>query len=210
MREPTLFSVAAPEIDRSFRAATRTWLDADSWVELVPAWLMGSDAMLERLVAAAPWQQRQRWMYDRIVDEPRLTAEYPTLDDLPDPMLVEAAAVLSEHYGVPYDGLWINFYRDHRDSTSWHGDRPSCKRPECIVPVLTLGACRRFLVKHRDGGPSHVFLPAGGDLVVMGGRCQLDWRHSVPKQARPLGARVSVNFQSTLQATPLSGAAGSS
>ena len=35
---------------------------------------------------------------------------------------------------------------------------------------------------------------ASGDLVVMGGRSQRDWRHSVPKQASPAGPRISVNF----------------
>jgi alkylated DNA repair dioxygenase AlkB len=34
----------------------------------------------------------------------------------------------------------------------------------------------------------------GGDLVVMGGRCQKDYQHSVPKQKQPAGARLSLNF----------------
>jgi hypothetical protein len=29
---------------------------------------------------------------------------------------------LSDHYGVPYDGVWIDLYRNHHDSTGWHGD----------------------------------------------------------------------------------------
>jgi alkylated DNA repair dioxygenase AlkB len=70
-----------------------------------------------------------------------------------------------------------------------------------MVPVLSLGATRRFLLKARAGGPSTVLRPAGGDLVVMGGRCQGDWLHSVPKQTRPAGARVTLNFQSTWQTT---------
>jgi alkylated DNA repair dioxygenase AlkB len=35
---------------------------------------------------------------------------------------------------------------------------------------------------------------ASGDLIVMGGRSQRDWRHSVPKQATPAGPRISINF----------------
>jgi alkylated DNA repair dioxygenase AlkB len=33
----------------------------------------------------------------------------------------------------------------------------------------------------------------------MGGRCQRDWLHSVPKLARAPSARVSLNFASTSQ-----------
>jgi hypothetical protein len=65
---------------------------------------------------------------NRIVVEPRLTAEYTDLADAPEPMLPTIAAVLARHYGVPCDGLWMNYYRDHRDSTGWHGDWPTCKR----------------------------------------------------------------------------------
>lgn len=185
-----------------FHMAQRQQLDDTSWVELVPGFVSGGEALLDRMLTVIPWAQHQRWMYDRLVDEPRLTAEYPQVDDAPDPTLPLLAARLSAHYGVPYDGVWLNLYRNERDSTGWHGDWSTCKRAECIVPVLTLGATRRFLLKARSGGPSTILSPASGDLVVMGGRCQRDWRHSVPKQTRPAGVRISINFQSTWQLTP--------
>jgi alkylated DNA repair dioxygenase AlkB len=122
------------------------------------------------------------------------------LNDLPHPALIAAAAALSKHYGVHYDNLWLNLYRSGADSTGWHRDRFSCRRPGCIVPVLTLGATRRFLLRPRTGGRSVAFHPSSGDLVVMGGRCQDEWVHSVPKAPGTLGARISVNFQSTEQA----------
>ncbi|MER5997752.1 hypothetical protein ABT120_04210 [Nonomuraea angiospora] len=65
----------------------------------------------------------------------------------------------------------------------------------------TFAGARRFLLKPRTGGRSVALTPAGGDLVVMGGRCQRDWRHCVPKQTAPAGVRISVNFSSRLQAT---------
>ena len=199
--QPDLFADDAPSVDESFRTAHRIALDGTSWIEHVPGWLSGSEHLLRELIAGAGWEQRDRWMINRVVTEPRLTAEFPDLRDAPAPVLHTAAAVLSEHYGVPYDGLWINLYRDHNDSTGWHGDWPTCKRDICTVPVLSLGATRRFLIKPRAGGRSIVLTPASGDLIVMGGRCQKDWRHCVPKQTVAAGARVSVNFSSRFQAT---------
>jgi alkylated DNA repair dioxygenase AlkB len=131
--------------------------------------------------------------------EPRLTAEYAELAGAPEPVLRIVAGVLSRHYDVPYDSLWLNIYRDHRDSTGWHGDWATCQRELCVVPVLSLGAPRRFLLRPRPGGRSIGLTPAGGDLIVMGGRCQRDWRHCVPKQARPAGPRISVNCSSREQ-----------
>jgi alkylated DNA repair dioxygenase AlkB len=183
-----------------FSAALRIDLDATSWVEHIPGWLSAGDQLLADLLATDGWEQRSRWMVNRTVLEPRLTVEFPDIADAPVPLLRTAAAALSVHYGVPYDGLWVNRYRDHSDSTGWHGDWPTCKRELCVVPVLSLGATRRFLLKPRAGGRSIGLTPQGGDLVVMGGRCQRDWVHSVPKQKTPAGVRISVNFSSRAQA----------
>lgn len=202
--QPGLFDPPAARAGGAQRIA----LDRRSWVEVVPRWLADPEPLFASLLASARWEQRDRRMYEEMVTEPRLTAEVRRLDEAPDPRLAELAAALSRTYGVPYDGLWMNLYRDHRDSTAWHGDRIACRRDDCIVPVLTLGATRRFLLKPRLGGRSIVFEPRSGDLLVMGGRCQRDWVHSVPKSARASGARISVNFQSSEQARSERGAGG--
>ena len=194
-----LDSTEKPSVDASFATRVRTQLDATSWIEVVPRWLANPDALFARLLDALPWEQRERYMYTGMVTEPRLTAELRELAAAPSPLVLAAAAALSTHYGVRYDGLWCNLYRDGRDSTAWHGDRISCKRDDCVVPVLTLGATRRFLIKSRQGGRSVAFRPAAGDLLVMGGRCQRDWLHAVPKTAEPCGARISLNFMSREQ-----------
>jgi alkylated DNA repair dioxygenase AlkB len=196
-----LFESREPTVDRTFASARRTALDAHSWVEHIPEWLCRHDVLFESLAGVGGWEQRRRWMYERMLDEPRLTAEYPILADAPVPLLRTIGAVLSEHYSVLYDNAWLNLYRDHNDSTSWHADRPASVREESVVPVLSLGDTRRFLVRRREGGPSRVFVAVGGDLIVMGGRCQRDWVHSVPKETRSAGARISVNFGSREQAT---------
>jgi alkylated DNA repair dioxygenase AlkB len=186
-------------VDPGFETATRTALDATSWVEIVPFWLTGAEALFERLTAEVPWKEHYRRLFDKTFLEPRLTAEYGRMQEAPPPLAAMADA-LSRHYRVRYDSLWLNLYRDGRDSTGWHRDRFSCRQPECIVPVLTLGATRRFLVKPRHGGASVAFSPQSGDLVVMGGRCQQDWVHGVPKSPGTREARISVNFQSSAQA----------
>jgi alkylated DNA repair dioxygenase AlkB len=186
-------------LDTSFATAKRIAIDAHSWVEVVPGWMSGSRILLERLTTAVPWKQHDRQLFDQTFREPRMTAEYRNLRTVPDKALLDAASVLSQHYGVEYDSLWLNLYRDGQDSTGWHRDRFSCRRPECIVPVLTLGATRRFLIKPRAGGNSIAFKPGSGDLIVMGGRAQEDWVHSVPKDAKVAEPRISVNFQSTAQ-----------
>jgi len=185
--------------DTSFVTARRVALDAHSWVDVVPGWMSGSGILLERLTRAVPWRQHDRTIFDQTFREPRLTAQYRSLHQVPEQALLDAARALSRHYGVEYDNLWLNLYRNGQDSTAWHRDRFSCRRPECIVPVLTLGATRRFLIKPRRGGNSVTFKPGSGDLIIMGGRSQEDWVHSVPKDPKIIELRVSINFQSSAQ-----------
>ncbi len=189
-----LFDVLEPAVDTTFADARRIELDATSWIEHVPGWMTGSEALFRDLLDTAPWEQRSRWMYTRRVTEPRLTAEFPDIATVSQAVVQMVVAALSAHYGVPYASLWVNLYRDHRDSTSWHGDVIGRVQAESVVPVLSLGATRRFLIRRADGGPSRGLRPAAGDLIVMGGRCQRDWRHCVPKQATAAGPRISVNF----------------
>jgi alkylated DNA repair dioxygenase AlkB len=174
--------------------ARRIALDARSWIEHIPNWFGRAESLFAELMESAPWLQRDRWMYTRTVIEPRLTADYPDVSEVPNQTLRELAAALSEHYGVRYRSLWVNLYRDQHDSTAWHGDNIGRIQAESIVPVLTLGASRRFLIRPTQGGRTLTFRPVSGDLIVMGGRAQRDWRHSVPKESTPSGPRISINF----------------
>jgi alkylated DNA repair dioxygenase AlkB len=194
-----LFGGSETRFDPTFASARRIALDEGSWLDHVPGWLSGNETLLASLARDAGWEQRQRWMYTRQVEEPRLTAEYPVLAEAPDPLLRAIGTALSRRYGVLYDSAWLNLYRDHRDSTAWHADRGRLDR--CIVPVLSLGETRRFAIRPKPGGPSSIYLAEGGDLFVMGGFCQRDWVHCVPKETARAGMRISVNFGSAEQST---------
>lgn len=187
----------------AFDRATDHHLDDTSWITHVPGFVTGNEQLLERLSTIDRWEQRRRWMYHREVDEPRLTAEYSLLSgELADApaFIVDVAATLAARLQVPYDKVWMNWYRDHHDGTGWHADRPANRAPTAVIPVLSLGAPRRFLIRPAGGGPSTAFTPAGGDLLVMQGRCQRDWQHCVPKQKAAAGARMSLNFSAITQA----------
>lgn len=190
--QPSLFGTGEPEPDPTFARRRRHQLDEQSWMDIVPEWLSGADTAFCRLAESAPWQQRDRWMYDRRVLEPRLTCFW-SLDSAPDP-LDPVAALLSRHYGVEFDSVAANYYRDGRDSVAWHGDRIRLALQRPLVAIVSLGSRRRFGLRPRGGGRGQWFTVDGGDLLVMGGRNQHDWEHCVPKAARG-GPRISVTYR---------------
>lgn len=196
-RQCSLFDGGQPTVDATFGGLRRTWLDDTSWVDHCPGWLSGSDDVFDALAADLPWRQREVVMYDRLLPEPRLTCWWGDLgnDAEPLPVLAEARAVLTEHYGKPFDSIGFNLYRDGRDSVAWHSDRERFEHEDPVVVIVSTGAARPFRVRPIGGGPS-VGWPAGhGDLLVMGGACQHDWQHCVPKTAHAGGPRLSIMFR---------------
>ncbi|MER5345059.1 alpha-ketoglutarate-dependent dioxygenase AlkB [Streptomyces mirabilis] len=183
-------------------AMRRTILGDGAWIDLLPGWLGGADALFARLVDEVPWRAERRQMYEHVVDVPRLLAYYRAGDALPHPILDEARQALSAHYarelGEPFTTAGLCYYRDGRDSVAWHGDRIGRgAREDTMVAILSVGAPRDLLLRPRRGGET-VRRPLGhGDLIVMGGSCQRTWEHAIPKTARAAGPRISVQFRPT-------------
>ena len=178
----------------------RTPLDPGAWVDHRPGWIESSDTVLEQLLDDVPWVAERRRMYDRVVNVPRLIAWFDGDAPLPHPVLADARAALSAYYrpelGEPFVSAGMCLYRDGRDSVAWHGDTIGRSATEdTLVAIVSFGSPRALALRPRGGGPSRSFPLGHGDLLVMGGSCQRTWEHAVPKTARPVGPRVSVQFR---------------
>jgi alkylated DNA repair dioxygenase AlkB len=135
-------------------------------------------------------------MWDKQVLEPRLTAGWSTDAAHVPPLLAQMCRLLSARYSVGFDSVWVNLYRDGQDSVAWHGDRNRLVMERPMVATVSLGARRRFLLRRRGSSRiEHELRPGAGDLVVMGGECQQEWEHTVPKTARVVGARMAVTIR---------------
>lgn len=183
--QPNLFA-DSPALDLRFSTLRRYWLDQTSWVDHAPGWLSGGDELFGELLEQGEWRQRVVTMWDNVVLEPRLTMRWPDRD-WPE-ILEQARAALETRYQKPYASVSVNLYRDGRDSVAWHRDRihHSLETPQ--VATISLGATRTFRLRpfNHDRGKPLTLTPANGDLIVMGGRCQQDWEHIVPKCAAAL------------------------
>ena len=182
-------------------AIRRTTLARGAWVDLRPGWLTGADELFSRLARDVPWHAERRQMYDREVDVPRLLSFYDEADLLPDLVLTQARSALTAHYapelGEPFRTAGLCFYRDGRDSVAWHGDTIGRGSSEdTMVAIISVGAPRALLLRPRAGeGQTIRHVLGHGDLLVMGGSCQRTWEHAIPKTARPVGPRISVQFR---------------
>ena len=107
---------------------------------------------------------------------------------------------------MTFGGVGLAYYRDGRDSVAPHRDTDLRYCENTVIAILSLGERRPWLLQPRLGGErlredrvdAIDLSPAGGDLLVMGGRCQVNWLHAVPKvrTAQPLG-RISAQWRWT-------------
>jgi alkylated DNA repair dioxygenase AlkB len=183
-------------------AVVRHQLTDGAWVDHLPGWVQGSDEVLEVLLGDIGWREDRRQMYEREVAVPRLLRWYGPRETLPHPLLTEARVALNRYYeaelGERFVSAGMCLYRDGRDSVAWHGDRIGRGRSaDTMVAIVSFGSPRPLMLRPVGGGQSLKFPLGHGDLVVMGGSCQRTWEHCIPKTAKPVGPRVSVQFRPT-------------
>jgi alkylated DNA repair dioxygenase AlkB len=171
-----------------------------AWVDVARDWLGGADELADRLAREVDWSHHRRWMYDRMVDEPRLSRWYSSAEELPHPGLKTFRSAVGKRYGIRFRALGLNFYRDGADSVAFHSDRELRHLDDTVVAIVTLGAARPFLLRPQGGGKSTDLHPASGDLLVMGGAFQAKWEHGVPKVAAGAGPRISASIRWARQA----------
>jgi alkylated DNA repair dioxygenase AlkB len=199
--QPSLLDSTSEDvgIDGSFSSLVRVDLDAESWVDHAPGWVSGADELFAELLESTDWGQRTRLMFDKRVIEPRLTSSWRASSGEPlQPVVLEQMRrSLSEHYDVDLDSMGMNLYRDGRDSVAWHGDRIGRgDTRDTMVAIVSVGEPRPLLLRPRDSKGRTVRQPLGhGDLIVMGGSCQRTWDHAIPKTAKPVGPRISIQYR---------------
>lgn len=170
-------------IDRA-AVVERVHLDEHSWVDVARGFVLDADAMLDHVLGAWDWSENRNWRYEVYVTEPRMSARVRAAD-LP-AGIRQAGLHLRSKYHVPFDGPAPQRYRHGNDSVGFHRDRSMRYLDDTRIAIAVLGEPRPFLLRpytvgYEDSSRDLDVRPGHGDLIVMGGRCQADWMHAVPK-----------------------------
>src|SRR6266700_3088375 len=189
----------------------RVDLTPDSWLDLEPAFLPPDEAARAfeqvRGELSPSWEQRDIVIFGRRIPQPRLVAwsgalpyrySGQTLEPrAPTPAVAGLQARASAFAGVAFNHVLANLYRDGRDSMGMHADDERELGPAPVVGTLSLGATRRFVIvpRRQSAGDRRTLELPGGSLLIMGGACQAELRHGLPRDARVAAARISLTFR---------------
>ena len=95
-----------------------------------------------------------------------------------------------------FNSALANLYRDGSDGMGWHADDEAELGANPVIASVSLGATRRFRMRHRRRRDLTVDLDLGhGSLLVMAGATQHHWLHAVPKTRRAVGERINLTFR---------------
>jgi len=182
--------------------------DAD--LDYRPGWLGVAAAarLFATLRDAVPWEVHRIRLFGREHASPRLSCwigdpaavyRYSGTRFAPHPWLPELAALrerLRAELGAPFNSVLANLYRDGRDAMGWHSDDEPELGPAPVIASVSLGAPRRFVLKHRrDPALRHALVLEPGSLLVMAGAMQRHWKHALPRTARRAGERINLTFR---------------
>ena len=166
--------------------------------------------LMASLTATLPLRQESIVLFGRAVAMPRLTSwhgdagstyAYSGRVFAPQPWTPELTSlrdrlILRER--CPFNSVLVNYYRDGRDSMGEHADDEPELGPsvdDVRIASVSLGALRRFVLRHRRTRKVHAFHLGEGSLLVMGGTTQRYFRHHLPRTRSPVGPRMNLTFR---------------
>lgn len=182
----------------------------DAALAFDPCWLppAEADALFTALRATIAWEVHRVRLFGREHPAPRLSCwigdagasyRYSGTRFEPHPWPAALRPVrerLRDELGTGFNSVLANLYRDGRDAMGWHADDEPELGPAPVIASVSLGATRRFLLRHRDEGERRLALDLPhGSLLVMAGATQRLWRHALPRTARPVGERINLTFR---------------
>lgn len=101
--------------------------------------------------------------------------------------------------GNTFNSCLLNLYHSGEEGMAWHSDDEKTLVAGSSIASLSLGAERKFSMKHRRTGEQTSLMLASGSLLEMKGATQTHWLHCVPKTKRVIEPRVNLTFRSMAQ-----------
>lgn len=171
-----------------------------------------ADRALRSLLGEVPWQQHSIILFGKNVPEPRLSAWVADAgvsylysgrrrEPAPwTPTIADLRARAGATAGTVFNSVLANLYRDGNDTMGWHADDEPELGPAPVIASVSLGAERRFDLRHNVTGETVSTALPHGSLLVMSGESQHAWKHRIARTARVRHERVNLTFRTVHQA----------
>lgn len=97
-----------------------------------------------------------------------------------------------------FNACLLNYYPSGDDGLGYHADNETELGNQPIIASVSLGAERKFVLRHRVTKDKVELSLYSGQLIVMSGDTQRYWLHSLPKTKKVKEGRINLTFRTIL------------
>ena len=160
-----------------------------------------ADDYFRRLMSECHWEQKPGvfgYLQPRLIasyGDPGVTYKYSGVVNVARPWTETLLEIKEQVEAIAgdYNYCLLNRYRSGSDSMGWHADDEPEMGP--VIGSLSLGATRKFRIRHNQTRETRTFPVGHGTLIIMAGTMQNHWQHEVPKTKRLVGERINLTFR---------------
>lgn len=187
---------------------------AGATVYYCPNYFTDHEIWYQLINESVNWQKFMVKVYGRMVEQPRESFymaddghpyKYSGIDRPPEKWevaIVEMKKILNklmteiEPEHPPLNAVLGNKYSDGTDYIGSHSDNESDLNPLAFIVSVSLGSSRDFIFTHKTTKQKVKICLKPGSIILMGGDCQKNWKHEVPKRLKVKDPRINLTFRS--------------
>ncbi|MEP2510426.1 MAG: alpha-ketoglutarate-dependent dioxygenase AlkB [Reichenbachiella sp.] len=109
--------------------------------------------------------------------------------------LAELKSLVEHLTHTSFNSCLLNLYHSGEEGMAWHSDDEKSLGKNTTIASLSLGAERKFLLKHKETKEPMSVVLERGSLLVMKGATQTHWLHCLPKSKKVQSPRVNLTFR---------------
>lgn len=170
-----------------------------------------ADFYFERLMKTIAWEQDEVIIFGKKIVTKRKTGWYGEKEfeytyskitrkaRLWTPELRELKNLVEQKTGLEFNSCLLNLYHSGEEGMSWHSDAEAELGKNPAIASVSLGAERKFALKHKTSKEKVSVELGHGSLLLMKGETQINWLHSLPKTKKIKDPRINLTFRKIIK-----------
>jgi len=106
---------------------------------------------------------------------------------------------IQERTSESFNSALVNYYRDGTDSMGLHADNEPELGKNPTIASMNYGASRKMVFRRNGTKEKFEVILNHGDLLIMSGALQHNWKHELPKQKKVDTSRLNITFRKILR-----------
>ncbi len=105
---------------------------------------------------------------------------------------------IEQQTGIRFNSALVNLYRDGNDSMGLHSDDEKELGKEPTIVSVSYGATRKMVFRRKSDGHKETIILKHGDVLLIQGLLQHNWKHEIPKAKGVTGQRMNITFRAII------------